>query len=195
MSTTAAPIQATLFSGPVSAKSSRKDNLVAIAHSLGLDGVGTKEVLVSRIAGHLHSNPGLAQDLRFQGLFIGRANNPKGAELKKSADKAREDGIQVSTQGTLTSAHQALLSLKYTTDPQAQFLKLNSGASGAHSGKKVESGCNDRQQSDEEDNSSIFSMPLLATHQPILNAADTTEFVYVIVYTLFVMITINSYLV
>jgi hypothetical protein len=91
----------TSFTGPISVKN-KKDDLVAVALALDLDVSGIKEVLVQRISTHLQSHPELAENPQFQGLYIGRANNPKGGAAKNSAEKAKEDGKQASTQGTIT---------------------------------------------------------------------------------------------
>jgi hypothetical protein len=80
--------------GPVT-KSRRKDDLKAIALALGLSDVGIIPELVERINSYLASNPELAADPRFQGLFSYRnaalETSRKKENPKTSADKEAED--------------------------------------------------------------------------------------------------------
>ncbi|KDR66664.1 hypothetical protein GALMADRAFT_216878 [Galerina marginata CBS 339.88] len=91
------------------------------------------EELVANINDHLKAHPELVSDPRFQGLYVYRPD-PTGSikATKKSSDKASEDAVEAEKgTGEATGANKTLLDLKVTTDPPAQYTRLETTASAA----------------------------------------------------------------
>ena len=79
------------FSGPVNTRM-KKEKLLAIATALALDPrPSTVANIVSKIKKHLTQHPELAEDPKFQGLFVYRATNTLSKkQAKKSSDKTAD---------------------------------------------------------------------------------------------------------
>ncbi|KDR77844.1 hypothetical protein GALMADRAFT_138890 [Galerina marginata CBS 339.88] len=125
-------MEPTIFTGRVDSRT-KKATLVNLAQALSLDPNHSGKKLVADINDHLKAHPELVSDPRFQGLYVYRPD-PTGSikATKKSSDKASEDAVEAEKgAGEATGANKTLLDLKVTTDPPAQYTRLQTTASAA----------------------------------------------------------------